>query len=324
MGLKWGVLGAGSVAQRRTMPAINLADNAELYSLFSRDKAKAQRLADEHGATCYFTDVDALIQDEQLDVLYVSSPVYLHCEHVIKGAEAGKHILCEKPMAMNVEECQRMIDACATNDVQLQLCFLFRFHSCFQKLRKWIQDGRFGRVLELRMPFLKSIDVNGTWRSRRDEGGGGALMDLGAHAVDLIRYLAGEIRTVTGMFSTLLNDYEVDETASVLMRLENGAHAYTDVSFAIRGTDIVLEVYGSEGWVIVYNDHGWKLRVHEKENVFDEASGFENLYQFQIEHFGRCIVDGESPVVTGDDGLQNIKVLTAAYHSWNTHTIVTI
>ena len=324
MKLKWGVLGAGSVAQRRAIPAIQLANNAELHSLFSRDEAKARRLAEQFGATRYTTDVTALIQDDALDVLYVSSPVYLHCEHVIQGAEAGKHILCEKPMAMNVEECQRMIDACASNGVQLQLCFLFRFHSCFQTIRQWIREGRFGRILELRMPFLKSFDVSGTWRSRRAEGGGGALMDLGTHAVDLIRYLAGDVRTVTGIFSTLLNDYEVDETATLLMQLENGAHAYTDVSFAVKGTDLVLEVYGSEGWVIVYNNDGWKLRIHEGDTVEDQASQFENLYQFQIEHFGRCITEGETPVVTGDDGLRNIEILMAAYRAWDTQAIVTI
>ena len=259
MALKWGVLGAGSVAHRRTMPAINLAADAELHSLFSRDEEKAKRLATEHGAKCYHTDVDELIQDDQLDVLYVSSPVYLHREHVIKGAEAGKHILCEKPMAMSVKECRDMIDACAVNGVQMQLCFLFRFHSCFQSIRNWIEAGRFGRILELRMPFLKSFDISGTWRSRAAEGGGGALMDLGAHAVDLMRFLAGDVSKVTGMFSTHMNDYAVDETATVLMQLANGAHAYVDVSFAVKGTDIVLEAYGSEGWVSVYSDGGWKL-----------------------------------------------------------------
>lgn len=324
MALKWGVLGAGSVAHRRTMPAINLAADAELHSLFSRDEEKAKRLATEHGAKCYHTDVDELIQDDQLDVLYVSSPVYLHREHVIKGAEAGKHILCEKPMAMSVKECRDMIDACAVNGVQMQLCFLFRFHSCFQSIRNWIEAGRFGRILELRMPFLKSFDISGTWRSRAAEGGGGALMDLGAHAVDLMRFLAGDVSKVTGMFSTHMNDYAVDETATVLMQLANGAHAYVDVSFAVKGTDIVLEAYGSEGWVSVYSDGGWKLRIHSGDQVSDESSGFENLYQLQIEHFHRCITQGETPIVTGEDGLHNIAVLAAAYRAWETQQIVTL
>ena len=324
MGLKWGVLGAGSVAQRRAIPAINLASNAELHSIFSRDAAKAERIACKYGAARSYSDVDALIQDPELDVLYVSSPVYLHREHVVKGAEAGKQILCEKPMAMNTTECREMIDACRTNGVQMQLCFLLRFHSRFCDIRERMAQGQWGRILEVRVPFLKALDVAGTWRSRKAEGGGGALMDLGTHAVDLIRFLAGEVCKVSGMFSTLVRDYEVDETASVLMQLENGAHAYVDVSFGIQGTDLVLEVYGSEGWVTVYNDNGWKLRIHENGQIIDQASEFENLYQVQIEHFGRCITSGEFPIVTPEDGLRNIQILEAAYESWETERIVTI
>ena len=133
MGLKWGVLGAGSVAQRRAMPAINRAKDAELYALLSRDAQRAQQLAAEHGAQESYTTVEDLLSDEALNAIYVSTPVYLHCEQVIAAAERGFHVLCDKPMAMNVEECQRMIDACEANSVHLQICFLFRFHSCFSR-----------------------------------------------------------------------------------------------------------------------------------------------------------------------------------------------
>ena len=140
MALKWGVLGAGSVAQRRAMPAINKANDTELHALLSRDEERAKRLATEHGTHVYYTTVEELLSDEALDGIYVSTPVYLHCEQVIAAAERGFHVLCDKPMAMNAAECQRMIDACQANGVHLQICFLFRFHSCFQQIKSWVRQ----------------------------------------------------------------------------------------------------------------------------------------------------------------------------------------
>ena len=115
MALKWGVLGAGSVAQRRAMPAITKAEDAELYALLSRDGVRAQRLATEHGAQKYYTTVEELLSDEALDAIYVSTPVYLHCEQVIEAAERGFHVLCDKPMAMNTAEC-RTDDRCLPSE----------------------------------------------------------------------------------------------------------------------------------------------------------------------------------------------------------------
>ena len=316
MGLRWGVLGAGSVAQRRAMPAINRAKDAELYALLSRDATRAQQLATEHGARACYTMVDELLSDEALDAIYVSTPVYLHCEQVIAAAERGFHVLCDKPMAMNVAECRRMIDACETNSVHLQICFLFRFHSCFQQIKNWVTEGRLGQIVHGRVPFLKPFPVpRGAWRGNPDQGGGGSLMDLGSHGVDLLRYIVGEVDQVSALCNSVVHGYDVEETGMIMMRFENGAQGFVDTSFAAAGCDLVIEIYGTDGWVWVYNDDGWKIKLSVNSESQLIESQFEDLYQLQFEHFARCVMGEEQPIVTGADGLCTNRILAAAYES---------
>ncbi len=316
MTLKWGVLGAGSVAQRRAIPAINKAEGAELHALLSRDAERAKRIATEHGARKYYTTVDALLSDSELDAVYVSTPVYLHCEQVIQAAERGLHILCDKPMAINPEECQRMIDACAASGVHLQVCFLFRFHSCFQQIKNWVSEGRLGRIVQVRMPLLKLFSIpQGAWRGEPDKGGGGCLMDLGAHSVDVLRYVIGEVSEVSAFCNNAIHHYDVEETGTIMMRFESGAQGFTDISFAAAGCDIIFEVYGTAGWVLVYNDDGWQIKTFFDGERRVSPSQYEDLYQLQFEHFTRCVAEGEPPIVTGLDGLRTNQILAAAYES---------
>ena len=319
MSLKWGVLGAGSVAQRRAMPAIKKADGAELHALLSRDTARAERLAREHGATNAYTTVDALLSDDALNAIYVSTPVHLHCEQVIAAAERGLHVLCDKPMALTPHECTEMIAACDANGVHLQICFLFRFHTCFQQIRTWIDEGRFGQIVHGRMPFLKQYQLApDEWRAQPEKGGGGCFMDLGPHSVDLLRYLIGEVTAVSAFYNTITQGTAVEETGGILMRFDNGAQAFTDLSFSVPQCDIVLELYGTEGAVWVYNDDGWQVKSYFGDEKQLLPSQYEDLYQYQFEHFADCVQHGVPAITTGIDGLRANEILAAAYRSGET------
>ena len=319
MTLKWGVLGAGSVAQRRAMPAINKAKNAELHALLSRNTDRAKRLADEYGATNAYTTVDALLADDAIDAIYVSTPVHLHCEQVIAAAERGLHVLCDKPMALTPQECREMIAACDANGVHLQVCFLFRFHTCFQQIRTWVNTGRFGQIVHGRMPFLKQYQLTpDEWRAKPEEGGGGCFMDLGPHSVDLLRYLIGEVNAVSAFYNSAVNNAPVEETGGIVLHFDNGAQAFTDLSFSVPNCDIVLELYGTEGTTWVYNDDGWKIRTHFDGEAALISSQYEDLYQYQFEHFAECVQHGVSPITAGVDGLRANEILAAAYRSGQT------
>jgi predicted dehydrogenase len=323
MNLKWGVIGAGSVAQRRAMPAINKAINAELHALMSRDEVRAKQLAETHGASKYYTSVEDLISDTELDAVYISTPVYMHCEPTIEAAENGLHIMCDKPMAMNVNECQRMIDACSSNGVQLQICFLFRFHSAFQQIKGWITEGRLGRVVQARMPFIKYVPkLPGDWHIDPSKSGGGSLIDLGVHSIDLFEYLIGEVVEVSAFCNSVIHNYDVDETAMLMMRFKNGGQAVTETSFTAVGSDQILEIYGTDGSVVVFNDDGWKVKTVVDGHRQVIGSQYEDLFQLQFEHFARCVSGDEQPIVSGYDGLQNMKIVTAAYESAENKKVV--
>ena len=143
-------------------------------------------------------------------------------------------------------------------------------------------------------------------------------MDLGPHSVDLLRYLIGEISAVTAFH----NGNPVEETGGIFMQFENGAQAFTDLSFSVPHCDIVLELYGTEGTAWVYNDAGWKIRTHFGGDSECIDSGYEDLYQHQFEHFASCVSEGVPPITTGHDGLRANEILAAAYRAADTDTVV--
>lgn len=326
MALRWGVIGASGVANRRGMPAINLAENNELQALMVRDLDRSKKLANEHGAKSYYNSIDALLSDHKVDAVHIATPVYLHYEHVIKSAEHGKHILCEKPMAMNVDECQRMIDVCKKNGVHLQICFLLRFHPCFQEIKSIISSGDLGDIVETRVALLKAYEIEeGKWRREPDKSGGGVLMDMGAHGVDLICYLLGDVSEIAMIAGTYIKNWEIEETATVIMKMKSGANAITDVSFVVPHSETTLEIYGTKGSVIVYNGKAYQeynVRICINDNIIEKYYPSENLYKNLFEHYSKCLEGKSDPIAPAFAGLENIHLINSAYKSSTTKSII--
>ncbi len=326
--VRWGILGASGVAHRRMMPAINMAQDNELRALMVRDIERARKLAQEHNARAYYDSVDDLISDPEVDAVHVATPVYLHCEHVIKSAVHGKHVLCEKPMAMNVDECRRMIEACEQNKVLLEVAFTLRFHPCFHKIRNIVNDGKLGKIVQARASLLKSYDIaEGLWRRNPSMSGGGVLMDMGVHAVDLLSFIFGDVSKVAMFANSNTKNWEVEETATLLLQMQNGANAVADVSFVVPYSDITLEIYGTEGTLLLYNGQGYQeynLKLFVNNEVKEEFIPTQNLYKNLIEHFNRCLKGEEPPISPGIAGLKNIQIITSAYDSSSTGEIITI
>ena len=147
-------------------------------------------------------------------------------------------------------------------------------------------------------------------------------MDLGPHSVDLLRYLIGEVHTVSAFYNSAVNNAAVEETGGIVLHFDNGAQAFTDLSFSVPHCDIVLELYGTEGTVWVYNDDGWKIRTHFDGETQLISASYEDLYQYQFEHFAECVQQGVSPITTGVDGLRANEILAAAYRSGQTGQVV--
>ena len=319
--VRWGILGAGSVARRRVLPAIAAHEGSRLQALMVRDPERAAALAAEHGAQRACADVDDLLGDPEVDAVYVSSPVDLHCEHVLAAAAAGKHVLCEKPMALSVDECRRMIDACAAAGVHLEVCFVLRGWPIYQQVRRLIREGRLGHLVELRAHLAKwTPRTPGEWRLDPSRSGGGAFIDVGSHYLDLFRYLAGDLARISYMDSDVIHRWPVEESGFALLEFHSGAHGLLSVSCAVPHAGHVLEVFGSEGSLLL----GKELRLLRDDREQSWPVEFPDYYSGLLRHFCGCVERGGEALASGLDGLRNIEAIAGAYRAGREGRVVAL
>ena len=319
MSVRWGIIGAGGVAKRRTIPEILKARDATLSAVMVRDQSRADELAIEFGAKHAFSDWRELLKCADVDAVHIATPVNLHREQVIAAAEAGKHVMCDKPMALSPAECADMIAACKSNGVHLQVCFLMRFGSVYRQLKEMVSEGRFGEIIEARATIFKGLPItDDAWRVKKELGGGGPLMDLGAHSIDLLTYLTGPVKTAYAISMNRASTWDVEDSISVLMRSESGAACVVGHSFKAPGGDTVVEIQGTKASAQVSTPPGTKqavLRISDTDGITTEPVPFENFYQLQVEHFADCLSGKADPLAPGEAGLHNMAIIEAAYRS---------
>jgi len=279
-----------------------------------RDLERAEEIAEEFGAPAWYDSVDDLLGDPEVDVVHVATPVYLHREFVLRAAEAGKHVLCEKPMALNAGEAEEMVRACREAGVVLMVAFVLRFHPGLLVVRDLL--GRIGRPVLARTQLLKYTPREpGSWRLDPKLSGGGVLMDIGSHALDLLCFLFGEVEAVWADAANRAFDWPVEDTARVGLRFRGGGFGEIFVSFGVPRMGKFLEVYGTEGSLFVEADpphtQGWRIEVGDEVREVPSA----DLYMELVEHFGRVVEGEEEPLAPGETGWYNMKVLNAAYRS---------
>ena len=337
--VRWSVIGSCGIAKRRTIPeGIMAAGNAELVSVYDLDADANARLAAESG-------VEAARSQEELlaapaDAVYVATPAHMHHDHVLACVQAGRHVLCEKPLGLSSSEIREMISACRKAGLRLGVGFMMRFNVYHQKLRDWIGEGKLGiPVLARGQMTCWYPPIEGAWRQIPELGGGGALLDMGSHAVDVLEMLLGRTRSVFCRCTNLVHPYPVEDTALLMLEFESGACGTVEASFAVpdEASEFVLEVYGSRGAVkgkySLGQAPGGKMQAcllggageYDAQQDVVEKRGFEpfeletrNTYLAEIQEFSQAILDGRQAPVPGEDGLWNHAVIEAAYESART------
>jgi len=193
--VNWGVIGACGIADRRTIPeGIIPAKNAELVALMDVDEERLRKVAKKYGKVRYYTKEEDLIKDSEVEAVYIATPTYLHHKHVLMAAEAKKHILCEKPMAMNLHQAEEMIRACRENKVKLTLDYMMRYHTYNREIKRMIDKGELGKLVMGRAQLTCWYPpIKGAWRQNPELGGGGSLIDMGTHCIDLLEMLMGKV-----------------------------------------------------------------------------------------------------------------------------------
>jgi 1,5-anhydro-D-fructose reductase (1,5-anhydro-D-mannitol-forming) len=332
MTVGWGIIGMGNIADKVTAPAMTEAKSSRLVAVMRRDLNRARELADEHGAARAYSTVEEVLEDDEVDAVYVATPVHVHAEQTIQAAEYGKHVLCEKPMALNPEEAQRMVDACDANGVKLMLCYYQRFNRRHQKIKELIASGQIGKVTAARVTFSGfGPDNPQSWRQKPEFSGGGNLMDCGSHCVDLLRYLLGDVTRVSALVSTIAFDYAVDDTATMLLEMDGGTHAVVSSHWSTLIPDqqesSVVAIYGTGGTIVStpqqekFSRGSLKLmtRTQQTEYHFEESTHVQMLDAFAAS------IESDEPIpITGQDGVAVSKVIAAAYQSAREGKAITI
>jgi predicted dehydrogenase len=342
--VRWGVIGSGGIARRRTIPeGIVPAANAKLTAVFDVDTEANTAVAMEHNATAMPSFEELLASDAE--AVYVATPAFLHCEQVMACAEAGKHVLCEKPLGMSNGEAEKMITACRNAGVKLGCAFMMRFHAQHQAALQLLQAGRLGKPVYGRAQLSCWFPpMGGVWRQDPAKGGGGSLMDMGGHCIDLLEMFFGEVKTVTCRINNTVHDYASEDSAVAVLGFENGAMATVDTFFCVpdASSKNALELYGSQGSILAKGTLG-QGEIGEM-TAFLEESGARydaqqqrdagegmviqpspvNMYRAEVEAFGNAVLEDSDPPVGAWAGLRSQQILTACYESAKSGAAVSV
>ena len=342
--LRFGVIGAGGIADRRTIPGILAASNAELVAVMEINMELANAMKEKHGALRAYDNVPDLLADPDVDAVYIASPVVLHAEQAMAAADAGKDILIEKPLAMSSEEGEKVVAYCKEKGVRIAAGFMMRFGAYVQEMKKDIAAGKIGDVVSGYAQFTCWYpDMPGNWRQSKKMGGGGAVMDMGVHCIDLVQYVTGQkIVEVAGMHDTLTFKYEVEDAAQIMLRLENGALVTIQTNFNIpdeaakwrfeffgtrgrmMGDTIIGQVDGGTMDALFMDNVGGYDAVQDAKEVEGETFDVEfgNMYQREIESFADSILNNKPLEVPAEDSVFVQKVIESAYASNDNGTYI--
>ncbi|MFQ5879356.1 MAG: Gfo/Idh/MocA family protein [Dehalococcoidia bacterium] len=322
MTIGWAIIGTGRHPNVHIAPAIHRSQEGRLVGVVSRDKGRALEAARRLGAEKGYGGLDEMLEDREVDAVFISSPNSLHAEQTLKAARGGKHVLCEKPMALTVADAQAMVDACRANGVKLGVGFHLRHHPGHQLARRLVAEGEVGPVTMALGQW--SIDgrglVRGGWWAEPEMAGAGIIMGTGTHVIDLLRFvLQREVVEVSAFSDGQRSDRALDSNMLALLRFEGGSQGVLICSrnFACPRNDLL--VYGADGrltgvdtvgeamrgWLELANRTGsarWEFAAQEPE---------VELYKGQVDAFNRCIVDGAIPSASGEDGLAVVRITEA-------------
>jgi len=310
--VRYGIISTARIALNQHIPAARESAKSEIVAISSRDEAKARQAAEEHGIPRWYGSYDALLTDPDVDAVINPLPNSMHCEWTIKAAEAGKHILCEKPLAVTVDEARRMIGAASANNVVLVEAFTHRWNPHLRTARRSIAEGAIGQVTSLSSALTFPVaQPQGNIRFF-PELAGGSLLDAGCYAVYACRFVLGEEPRRAVGFAYDGGGYGVDTTFTGLIEFPSGAVAHVSSSME-QPRRCELIAIGSKGRIEIpdmFDDSGPVVIIVGAERRV-EAIPAPNRFRVQLDEFSECVLTGKAPEFPAEDGLRNTAVLEA-------------
>jgi len=321
----YAIIGLGRIASH-FMPGIRATTNSKVTALVSGHRDKALRIAADYGvpeSSVYsYENFDSIASNKQVDAVYVALPNSMHAEYTIRAAKGGKHVLCEKPMATSVADCESMIAACKSAGVKLMIAYRCHYEPTNLKAVSLIRSGALGQVQAIESAFGFNSDP-GEWRLDKKMSGGGPLVDVGIYSLNATRYLTGEEPEHFAAFTSVI-DHDgrfntVEENISWTMRFPSGIVAACNTTYGAQMNGS-FKVHGSKGWIEAepaFNYDGLHLRAEYSGTRLDEPNPARDPYQFQAqaEHFSHCVQNGLEPKTPGEEGLRYMRYIAEIYRA---------
>ena len=329
--LRAAVIGAGAIAQHCHLPGYQRHPDVELVAIAEIDANRAAEAAQKFGAGRTYCDYRQMLEKEQLDMVSICVPNYLHHETAIAAAKRGIHLLLEKPVATTLAQAREIREAVRAGGGQCMVGFTHRFFDGNVEARRLIQQGKIGRPFMIRVRFAHRGPQPGwamsDWFYRRAKSGGGAMLDMGIHAMDISRFLVGAVESVFGLVGTLRKDIEVDDNAVVGLKFADGrAFGYLEVGWTSCPGFTGIEVYGDEGTILIDYGRGVELIAGSvapdgtsqmtREMLAIKPTGGGHIRE--METFIDCIRDGQPTPITIEDGVAATAIAEAISQSAET------
>ena len=316
--LQLGILGCGAIGQTGHVPGALRARNVMLTALCDAAPDLLAQVADRAGVAKRYTDYSEFLADDEIQAVVIAVPDALHVPRAIDALRAGKHVLVEKPMGCTVSECDQMIDACQRAGVRLGVAYYRRFYPVVERMYQLLQEGHLGELLSISAvtanPFQMSPVDEGYWRVLPDVGGGGSLMDIGSHRLNLFLHLGGPIEEVQAYCNTIAAPYAAENVASLILRFQSGAHGMLQCFFGSPFDPDAFTMTGTRGQISSTPLNGGQLvcELDGKQHIESHPPA-ANFNAPLIADFASAIHAQRQPKVAGEEGRETNEVLATAY-----------
>lgn len=318
MKVRWGLIGCGDISRKRVAPALRDLPNCDFVAVSRANYALAEAFAKEFGARKAYQHWQDLVVDDELDAIYIATPVHLHAQQTIATAAAGKHVLCEKPMALNVAECDRMITACRQKNVKLGIAYYRHFYPAITRIKQIIAAGEIGQPVIAQINAFEWFDPEPSnprrWLIDKEQSGGGPMLDFGCHRIEVLLNIFGAIKSTIAKLSTVALNRQVEDTGVAVFQFERGPCATLSISHASSEPQDTLDVFCSRGSIHVAVLNEGRVRVVTSEGERVEAlPPATNFHQPLIDDFTNAVLDDREPRVDGAIGREVARIEAEIY-----------
>lgn len=322
--INWGLVGCGDISNKRVAPAIKNQPDGRLLAVMSPYEKELKDFAKNHNIQKRYLDLESMLQDDEISAVYVATPIFLHFEPALAALKMGKHVLVEKPMALTNQECELLINEASKQNVILGVAYFRRFFPKLKEVKRLINEGVIGEVIQIRILYHTWYNPDKSdpkaWRVEKNKAGGGPLWDMGSHKFDMMVDLVGMPKSVSAVMSTQTHNYEVEDSCSLVMEMENKAHCLASFNWNSKLWSDEFEILGTLGRIKLAPCDSENIEVQlnpthlkglGKEITSTMIQNHQNVHYPVINDFANAILEGRKPVVSGEEGHKTNKVLQA-------------